>query len=615
MREKKNRREFINKSIDIFKFVFDISKSFCILNVFKGMIEGGLQIIVIVYSAYIVDLLVEKSTYEHIMHHCIIFVFLVLFLSIIQLLLEKYIEIKKRYIEDYTKIRIAEKGMKLEYSVLEKQSTMQLLEKAKSGVYANGGITALFTDYSTLIQSFFQIIYSLICMAGLFVIVPTNKKGFFIYLINSPILPTVVCIFVFASVYISSRISSQLSAIRERMFEDCIESNRKFGYFFSFLFKYQFGKDIRMYSMQKLIQKELSECNQDILKVEEEGVRRAVSVTNKNIILNGVIELLVYLIVGIKAIVGLISVGSVVRYVGLIKLIITSMNNVLDVGIMAKLRVKYVHNYCSFVDLEHVSELGTLSNCENKNIQPVIEFRDVEFNYPNNDTKILKGINLSINRNEKVAIVGKNGAGKTTLVKLLCDLYKPTEGEILYEGNNITDYSEDRYTKEIAAVFQDFKLLSYPVGENVACSEKVDEYHYLECMEKAGIRKRFDNKENGIKTYLYNDIEKGIEISGGEAQKIAFARAIYKNPKVLIMDEPTSALDPIAEAEFYDLVKSSVIDQTVIFISHRMSSCKFCDRIIVMDNGKILESGNHDELLENHGLYYELWNAQAKYYI
>ena len=149
----------------------------------------------------------------------------------------------------------------------------------------------------------------------------------------------------------------------------------------------------------------------------------------------------------------------------------------------------------------------------------------------------------------------------------------------------------------------------------MACSEKVDEYHYLECMEKAGIRKRFDNKENGIKTYLYNDIEKGIEISGGEAQKIAFARAIYKNPKVLIMDEPTSALDPIAEAEFYDLVKSSVIDQTVIFISHRMSSCKFCDRIIVMDNGKILESGNHDELLENHGLYYELWNAQAKYYI
>ena len=614
MKEKESKG-FFYKSIDIFRFVFSISRSFCIFNIFKGMIEGTLQITMIVYSAYIVDLLVKKSTYEHIMHHCIIFVFSVLVLSVIQLVLEKYIEIKKRYIEDYTQIRIAEKGMRLDYSVLEKQSTMQLLEKAKSGVYANGGITALFTDYSTLIQSFFQIVYSIVCMAGLFMIVPTDKKGFFIYLINSPILLVLVCIFVLASVYISSRISSQLSAIREKMFEDCVESNRRFGYFFSFLFKYQFGKDIRMYNMQKLIQKELSECNQDILKVEKDGVKKSVSATNKNIIFNGVIELLVYLIVGIKAIAGLISVGSVVRYVGLIKLIITSMNNILDVGIMAKLRVKYVHNFCSFVDLDHCSEEHAISShCETNDDKPVIEFRGVEFNYPNNDIKILKGINLSINRNEKIAIVGKNGAGKTTLVKLLCDLYKPTTGEILYEGNNITEYPKDGYTKDIAAVFQDFKLLSYPIGENVACSEKVDEYHYLECMEKAGIRNKFDNKENGIKTYLYNDIEKGIEISGGEAQKIAFARAIYKNPKVLIMDEPTSALDPIAESEFYKLVKSSVVDQTVIFISHRMSSCKFCDRIIVMDNGEILESGNHDELISNHGLYYELWNAQAKYY-
>ena len=217
---------------------------------------------------------------------------------------------------------------------------------------------------------------------------------------------------------------------------------------------------------------------------------------------------------------------------------------------------------------------------------------------------------------EKLAVVGMNGSGKTTFIKLMCRLYDPTEGEILLNGVNIKKYDYDEYLAVFSVVFQDFKLFSFSLGENVASGADYDVDKVMGSLHQSGFGERLATMPEGIKTSLYKDFdENGIEVSGGEAQKIALARALYKDSPFIILDEPTAALDPIAEYEIYSKFNEIVGDKTAIYISHRLSSCRFCDKIAVFDNGQIVQRGSHDELVaDESGKYYELWHAQAQYY-
>ena len=217
---------------------------------------------------------------------------------------------------------------------------------------------------------------------------------------------------------------------------------------------------------------------------------------------------------------------------------------------------------------------------------------------------------------KRLAVVGMNGSGKTTFIKLLCRLYDPTEGKILLNGIDIRKYNYREYMNIFSVVFQDFKLLSLKLGENVASGTDYDKRRVLDCLEKAGFSDRLAEMRDGIDTYLYKDFDdSGVDVSGGEAQKIAIARALYKDAPFIILDEPTAALDPIAEAEIYSKFDEIAGDKTAIYISHRLSSCKFCDEIAVFDKGSVIERGTHAELVSNTaGKYFELWNAQAMYY-
>ena len=228
---------------------------------------------------------------------------------------------------------------------------------------------------------------------------------------------------------------------------------------------------------------------------------------------------------------------------------------------------------------------------------------------------VLSHVNITLETGSKMALVGKNGAGKSTFVKLLCRLYDPTEGEILLNGINIKEYDYYEYMKVFSVVFQAYKLFSFSLAENVSASLDFNHDRIEECLGKAGFGERLETMTEGIHTNIYQLQEKGIELSGGEAQKIAIARALYKNAPVVILDEPTSALDPVSEYDIYKRFDDMVEEKTTLYISHRMSSCRFCDRIIVFDEGGIVQSGTHDELLtEKDKLYSQLWNAQAQYY-
>lgn len=228
----------------------------------------------------------------------------------------------------------------------------------------------------------------------------------------------------------------------------------------------------------------------------------------------------------------------------------------------------------------------------------------------------LRHLSMTFKVGERLAVVGMNGSGKTTFIKLLCRLYDPTEGVILLNGIDIRKYRYDEYMDIFSVVFQDFKLFSLPLGQNVATAQHYDAARAADCLQKAGFSDRLARMPKGLDTCLYKDLdEDGVTISGGEAQKIAIARALYKDAPFIVLDEPTAALDPVAEAEIYAKFNEIAGDKTAIYISHRLSSCKFCDEIAVFDHGEVVQQGTHEELLgEPDGKYYELWNAQAQYY-
>lgn len=250
------------------------------------------------------------------------------------------------------------------------------------------------------------------------------------------------------------------------------------------------------------------------------------------------------------------------------------------------------------------------------NKQYEIRLDNVSFRYPKADKDTLSHINLTVHPGEKLAIVGLNGAGKTTLVKLVCGFLDPTEGRILLNGEDIRKFNRNDYYALFSAVFQEFSVLDVTVKENVAqCVDGIDETRVWQCIDKAGLTEKIKSLPKGIETHLGRRVFKdGVEFSGGQTQRLMLARALYKNAPILVLDEPTAALDPIAENDIYQKYNDMTHGRTSFFISHRLASTRFCDRIIFVDSGKIAEEGTHDELLKNGGGYAYMFEVQSKYY-
>ena len=246
-----------------------------------------------------------------------------------------------------------------------------------------------------------------------------------------------------------------------------------------------------------------------------------------------------------------------------------------------------------------------------------LELRDVSFRYPGADHDTLSHIDLTIHPGEKLAVVGKNGAGKTTLIKLLCGFYDPTEGQVLLDGQDIRQYDRRDYYKHFSAVFQQFSLLAATMAENVAQADQadIDMPRMWDCLERAGIADKIRSLPKQENTMLGREVYlDGVDLSGGQTQRLMLARALYKNAPVVVLDEPTAALDPIAESDLYQKYNDLTGNCTSVYISHRLASTRFCDRVLLIENGSIAEEGTHEELLERGGRYACLFNVQSKYY-
>ena len=394
------------------------------------------------------------------------------------------------------------------------------------------------------------------------------------------------------------------------------KSNRIFDYYINhYLDSHKAGKDIRLYRQDWLILDEINTVGAHNSSIVDDLNREIFKSTFWILITNFSLVLYTYLYIGLKSMTGVFAVGSIIKYSGGVLQFANAFSDMMDAFSQLRANVRYLRDYFRFIDLP-MEQQGNMGEPLSKYQECKIEVNHVSFRYPGTDEYVLRDVSFTIEPGEKIAIVGRNGSGKTTMIKLLCRLYDPTEGEIRCNGVDIREYNISEYRSLLGVVFQDFKLFSFTLGQNIAACVKFDGKKVESCLKKAGLEKRLRTMEKGIDTYLFKDFdENGIEVSGGEAQKIALARALYKETPLIILDEPTAALDPIAEAEIYEKFGEIVGAKTAVFISHRLSSCRFCDRILVFSDKMLAQQGRHEALLqETEGCYAKLWNAQAQYY-
>ncbi len=500
------------------------------------------------------------------------------------------------------------KTLTLDYDNLENTEVRQLRRKITESAKINWhGKQLLLISVGRLVNITISLFLALILGIEMFVLM--FAAGFSWYLI---LFAGLIVGLITLNVWYSFKVKDKMGALSNKVSQTMIDENR----IDEAINCYNMGKDVRLYRQDKLIMK-LKNFAFDLHKKSfrmfaSKRYTLSILLTITGILLQAII----YIFVCIYAIIGVFGIGSIVKYVGFVETIIGCITSYFNVFADIKYNTPFVDDYLAYFDIPQKMYQGSLTVEKRDDNEYYVEFKDVSFKYPGADTYALRHVNMKFKIGEKLAVVGMNGSGKTTFIKLMCRLYDPTEGEILLNGVNIKKYDYDEYLSVFSVVFQDFKLFSFTLGENVAADSNYDVQKIMESLEQAGFSERLAKMPDGIKTSLYKDFDKtGVEISGGEAQKIALARALYKDAPFIILDEPTAALDPIAEYEIYSRFNNIVGDKTAIYISHRLSSCRFCDKIAVFDNGSIVQRGSHDELVsDKNGKYYELWHAQAQYY-
>lgn len=507
-----------------------------------------------------------------------------------------------------------DKMLQMDFCVLDEQKTHDMYSQIRQNDNWGGwGFSNLRNIFRQLVSSTVSIISAIILTAGLFVQKVPEQSPF--AFLNSPLIILGLAAILLVITLTAPRLANKVDDYYLACSDEIRWENRVFTFFSYIMPKRDRALDTRIYNQQDI-------CH-DYLQLDPSFDKIARYIAGPGGLysaLSGIISTsftgFAYLYVCLKAWAGAFGVGSVTQYVGSITALSKGVTDLFCAMGTMKQNAVFLKACFDFLDLPDPMYQGSLTTEKRSDRKYEVEFRNVSFRYPGAQTDSLHNLSLKFKIGSRLAVVGKNGSGKTTFIKLLCRLYDPTEGEILLNGINIRKYRYDDYLKIFSVVFQDFQLLSLPLGQNVAAAKNYDPQRAKECLEMAGFGDRLARMPGGLETCLYKDFSKeGVEVSGGEAQKIAIARALYKDAPFIILDEPTAALDPIAEAEIYSKFNEIITDKTAVYISHRLSSCKFCDEIAVFDGGTIVQFGNHQQLVaDTDGLYYQLWTAQAKYY-
>lgn len=512
-----------------------------------------------------------------------------------------------------------DKNLRMDFVQLDNPETQNLLSVIQANRNSGGwGIQRLMWSLENLVSSVFSTLGGVALVISFFTSRVPERAGSW-RILDNPVFLVLLVAAMIGIPCLSSALGNKVgkyyagSAANHRL------SNNLFSWFSFKGHDRAAAGDMRMYRIDKLCMKYLTDKTGlfDSQGYFAKLARGKVGLLNimSNVVIR-MFMLLVYLYVCLKAWTGAFGVGEITQYIGALSNITSSMGNFLRIWGDIRNNAPFLKQMFEYLDLPNDMYQGSLTTEKRTDGDYEVEFRNVSFRYPGADAYALRNISMKFRVGEHLAVVGCNGSGKTTFIKLLCRLYDPTEGEILLNGINIRKYDYQQYMAIFSVVFQDFKLFPYTIAQNVAAAGQYDMERVKDCLQKAGFGERLAEMKDGADTYLTRQRnDNGVDISGGEAQKIAIARALYKNAPFVLLDEPTAALDPLAEAEVYARFHSIVGGRTAVYISHRLSSCRFCDKILVFSEGRIVQQGAHDGLLqEENGVYAKLWNAQAQYY-
>ena len=604
--DKKSKKDLSSKDkvIPVIKLLFSITAKkfplFFPLEAIKTIITAVTALLPVIVSPMIIDELVTDRDVKTLV---ILAAVLIGGEFILGVLLERVNNQLMKYqqrLDNHFSVLTGLHSMELDFQLTEDKEALDQVEKARTGMdWYSGGAYGI-------AEEIFGGISNLLRVFGLVTIIT----------LNAPLLLLIIL----AYVIIMGFVAAKNNKLGLEVYKKLAKINRLFGYYGWNIVDFRYGKDIRLYDARKM----MVDCwnkNSDISNEHwkwqaETGMKYSLIGDAANIIrMMGS-----YLYVGFMAIKGVLSVGVLVQMIEAADGLNNTLGGLVFNSQEILKRCNYAYEFVKFMEYPEALEKG--DKPVDKEIKE-IEFKNVSFKYPGTDKLILDNINIKIGAGEHLSIVGLNGAGKTTFIKLLCRLYDPTEGEILVNGVNIKEYDYNQYMSLFAPVFQDFRLFAFPIEENIMLTDGEDEKCSDEenrkvdkIIDLVNLKEMRDKLEKGKKTIMFKYFdESGIEPSGGEQQKIAIARALYKESPVVILDEPTAALDPIAEYEIYRQFHTLVGDKTAFYISHRLSSCRFCDEIAVFSEGKIAEYGRHDELVNRpDGIYAKMFEAQAQYY-
>jgi len=498
--------------------------------------------------------------------------------------------------------------MEMDYPNVEDGRVNQLLADIRARANGNGlGLMNLMWIFPHIAGNLVTLLVSLAMLTGMFVTTGEYVRNW----ATSPAASLFLALLAAAGLsapIIMSRWQKKAMDLLER---ENPKANTLFWFYTQYKDVKNAAKDIRLYNQAKTIM-DIFEKRLNI-RMWIWFFRRMAATDSVSGAVNALIGGSVYLFIGLRALYGMYPIGSVVQYVGAVTNIINNISGLTWQTGSLRNNISYIRDIFDFLDRSDPSSAGGKTP-DARNID--IEFDCVSFKYPGSEAYALREVSLRFKPGKRLAVVGMNGSGKTTMVKLLCRLYRPTEGAVRLNGADIQEYDHAGYLRLFNVVFQDFKLFSLSLGGNVAISDEYDRERVENALSTAGFGERLDSLEKGLLTMLGKDCDKnGVSLSGGEEQKAAIARAIYRDSPFVVFDEPTAALDPVSEYEVYTKLNEIIGDKTAVFISHRLSSCRFCDDIAVFHEGRLIQYGSHESLLnDTDGKYHEMWNAQARHY-
>ena len=594
MKKTKEKSEFniVSNILYSLKTVFKLSPIMFLTKIMVILAEISFK----VYAIYETKIILDKfQTDDNLKNVLLLIVGLLVLYAVISLIQSVFYAIEN-YIFDKTAYILSQKACKLmceaDYDKLESPEYKNLLTQ-----HMNFATAPLDMFYA-----FFELLKSIIMIVVFGTLVSTLHPLIFLMLV------------VMAVVHFFAK--KPLVKLQHKLNIDMVANDRKFNYVTRISNDFENAKEVRLYDMSPWINEISDDCLKTHRHLHSRIQWRAFLTGSINNFLNLLRDAFAYIYLIIMFSKNAIIVGDFTMYFSAI----TSLSGTLT-GLSEKITELTKYDL-KIKDIRKTEKMPSSRNrgkgisAPKENIE--IEFRNVSFRYPNAENDTIKNISFKIKAGEKLALVGVNGAGKTTIVKLLCGLYLPTEGEILLNSHPINDYNIYEYYSLFSAVFQDISLMPYSIAENIAATTEKDEIDFEKVknsIEIAGLKERVDALPLGVDTPFNKNVNEGaVDFSGGEKQKLALARAIYLDRPMLILDEPTAALDPIAENEMYMKFNEISRGQTAMFISHRLASTRFCDRIIHLENGEIIENGTHDELIAANGKYAMMYGLQSKYY-